>query len=72
MSLVGQTLVLLSLVAAVWSHGYMLDPVGRNAMWKYGFKGAPINYSKNGLYCGGVGVSYFLLVFLSFLNNEIF
>lgn len=44
------------LVANVYGHGMMLNPVGRQSRWRYD-SSAPPNYTDNELYCGGITVS---------------
>lgn len=39
------------------SHGMLMDPVSRSSAWRSGFP-TPANYDDNGLFCGGVAVSY--------------
>ncbi|CAD7093491.1 unnamed protein product [Hermetia illucens] len=41
------------LVANVYGHGMMLNPVGRQSRWRYD-SSAPPNYTDNELYCGGI------------------
>lgn len=33
-------------------HGRLMEPPGRNAMWRFGFPN-PVNYNDNELFCGG-------------------
>lgn len=44
----------LILIQLVSGHGIMLDPVGRNSLWRVD-QSAPVNYDDNELYCGGLG-----------------
>ena len=39
----------------VYGHGRLVDPPGRNSMWRYGFK-TPVDYNDNQLFCGGFNV----------------
>lgn len=39
-------------LAPVTGHGYMINPPGRNCMWRVGFP-CPVNYNDNELFCGG-------------------
>lgn len=34
------------------SHGRLMDPPARNAMWRFGYPN-PVNYNDNELFCGG-------------------
>jgi len=38
----------------VSGHARLMDPPGRNSMWRIGFAN-PINYNDNENYCGGFG-----------------
>lgn len=53
-----------SVLAVVYSHGMVLDPVARGSRWRYS-PGAPENFEDNQLFCGGFTVS---VLFLSFLK----
>jgi len=57
-------LVLLALLAlgpeVAESHGRMVEPASRNAMWRYGYK-TPRNYNDMGQNCGGFPVSLWSL-----------
>jgi len=44
-------------VHQVTSHGRLMNPPARNAMWRFGFPN-PVNYNDNEVFCGGVGVMY--------------
>merc|ERR1711962_173814 len=56
----GGYLAILSIVTfldLVHSHGRLMDPASRNAMWRKGYPN-PVNYNDNELYCGGFVVQY--------------
>lgn len=44
-----QVMVVLKLVS---SHGRLMNPPARNAMWRFGYPN-PVNYDDNELFCGG-------------------
>ncbi|CAL4064994.1 unnamed protein product [Meganyctiphanes norvegica] len=50
-------LCLTTLIVLVNSHGRLMDPAARNAMWRKGYPN-PVNYNDNELYCGGFVVQY--------------
>lgn len=52
-NLSGIGVVLVSLVASVWGHGYMIDPPSRNACYKVFPGKCPPNFTPNELNCGG-------------------
>ncbi|XP_026481801.1 uncharacterized protein LOC113388983 [Ctenocephalides felis] len=39
------------------SHGRLMDPPARNAMWRFGYPN-PVNYNDNELFCGGYAVQW--------------
>ncbi|KYQ47402.1 hypothetical protein ALC60_13523 [Trachymyrmex zeteki] len=41
----------------VHSHGRLMDPPSRNAMWRFGYPN-PVNYNDNELFCGGYAVHW--------------
>ncbi|KAI8127774.1 hypothetical protein CVS40_2570 [Lucilia cuprina] len=41
----------------VFSHGRLMDPPARNAMWRFGYPN-PVNYNDNELFCGGYAVQW--------------
>ena len=44
--------VIVVLISHVCGHGRLMEPPGRNAMWRFGFPN-PVNYNDNELFCGG-------------------
>jgi Lytic polysaccharide mono-oxygenase, cellulose-degrading len=45
------------LIVKVNSHGRLMEPPARNAMWRFGYPN-PINYNDNELFCGGYAVQW--------------
>ena len=41
-------------IVGTLGHGRLLDPPGRNTMWRLGFDN-PVNYNDDEVYCGGFG-----------------
>ena len=46
--------LLKQVIVGTLGHGRLLDPPGRNAMWRQGFDN-PVNYNDDEVYCGGFG-----------------
>ena len=42
---------------SIHSHGRLMNPPGRNTMWRFGF-GTPVNYNDNEVFCGGAGTQH--------------
>lgn len=51
--------VMASAVSGVWSHGRMIEPPARNAMWRFDFD-TPTNFEDSELFCGGIKVRFVL------------
>ncbi|CAO1392248.1 unnamed protein product [Diamesa hyperborea] len=49
--------VIVALISHVCGHGRLMEPPGRNAMWRFGFPN-PVNYNDNELFCGGYAVQW--------------
>ena len=47
-------LLLEQVIVGTLGHGRLLDPPGRNTMWRQGFDN-PVNYNDDEVYCGGFG-----------------
>lgn len=59
--LVLATLLVTDRFSVTDAHGMLTDPPGRGTMWRYGFN-VPPDYNDNGLNCGGITVSFNLLI----------
>uniref|UniRef100_A0A1B0GLY6 Uncharacterized protein n=2 Tax=Phlebotomus papatasi TaxID=29031 RepID=A0A1B0GLY6_PHLPP len=57
MWLVSWLLIVLYGTELVSSHGRLMDPPARNAMWRFGYPN-PVNYNDNELFCGGYAVQW--------------
>jgi hypothetical protein len=55
--LLGLLLSFCFLIVKVNSHGRLMEPPARNAMWRFGYPN-PINYNDNELFCGGYAVQW--------------
>ncbi|GAB0093326.1 uncharacterized protein DMENIID0001_084100 [Sergentomyia squamirostris] len=57
MWLLTSLLIVLFRMHMVSSHGRLMDPPARNAMWRFGYPN-PVNYNDNELFCGGYAVQW--------------
>ena len=48
---------LAGLAVQISAHGRLMDPPGRNSMWRFGYVN-PVNYNDNELFCGGVAKQF--------------
>ena len=53
----------LHLVPPTRGHGRLVKPPSRGSMWRFGYD-TPPNYNDNQLFCGGVSVSFILILIL--------
>ncbi|XP_066992926.2 uncharacterized protein [Anabrus simplex] len=50
--------VISTLLATVYGHGYLYNPPNRGSLWRFGYN-TPVNYNDNQQFCGGRYVQWF-------------